>query len=307
MNQEYVSALLGKKLRRGDGESIPGVITGVVSRNQAVVRTLDRGEVIAVNTRLPNRVGLPVYIQYQNGVWQVTGIDHIAMPDPGQFHYVPSHAEAHQFNHPYGGDDTLWLPKQQYTPFLVAPTQPPSLFVRIFPGMYYDDTGTLQGIYDARLLDLSPYYGGNSLLALIALDVTTGEYVVRTGAAQPAVQPTEVPLAFVRLRPGAVKIHWDDILDARDIPPSLYAATSGIVHSLIAIRRFTSDGRVITYRADTDGLASALAESSSGDRIIVPTGTYSGSFTIPTGVFVDFQWSVIGSLTVMGVAANYTG
>ena len=296
---EYLRALLGGQPQ--EGEKIPGVIIGQASRNVALVRTAERGIIRCINTRLPNRVGLPVFIEYVNGEWQVTGIDHVALPEPGGYHYVPPHGEAHEFNNPSGGDDVIWLAKPQYTPFLVAPTDPPTRAVRVFPGLYYDPDGVLHSIPSEQLILMDDYFGPETREVLIVLDTSSGNVVV---IEESTAIPGQVPLAMVRLRPGASRIHWDDILDARDIPPSLAANALLGVARLSAIVRWSA-GSAAYYPLTPEGLQSALAEAVDGDVILVPSPIAAGTISVPAGVTVDLSWSTVSAVSGNGTAIHF--
>ncbi len=291
-----------------DQSRISGTISEVLARN--VVRVITSAGVIdAVNTRLPARVGLPVVIEHRDGAWQVVGIDHLAMPDPGNYHYVPHHAESHIFNFPGGGDDVVWVDKVQYTPGLVAPTVPPSLSVRVFPYSVFTGNGELVIRTSVQLISLESYFGDSTKHVLLTLSTDDGQVIISESATgeMPAVSPGLVPLAIIRLRPGATKITWNDIYDARDFPPSLPAIALSWVDNLSRIVRWTSDGNAVRYDATADGLGLALAESVAGDKIIVPIPLRLETVTVPAGVFVDLGFGTVGSVTLGegAVAVNY--
>ncbi len=299
MSSEYLRALLGRTEER---TRIPGVIVGAYARNIALVKTDQRGIVRAFNTRLPNRTGLPVIIEQVHGEWQVTGLDYVAQPDPGPYHYVPQHNEGHTFNQANGGDDVVWLTKEQYTPLLVAPTNPASRSVRVMPGLYYDLEGKLHHFMTEFVIDLEPYVGVSEKAVLITLNCANGQITVTETE---VVTPGQVPLALVRLRPGATAITWKDILDARDMPPTLVANALKRYENIASITRHTSTG-VVYYPCTPAGLAQALSEAQSGDFIKVPSRLAVSSATVPQGVTVDFGMTQVGTMNCNGVALNYT-
>lgn len=274
------------------------IVSSGRTANYAVVRTA-RGVIEVVNTALPSRPGLPVRVRYENGCWQVIGLDHVELPELGDYHYVPHHGRAHEFNRRGGGDDVIWIDKRQYTPFLVAPTEPPSLFVRIFPGTFFGPDGFHQ--FGEFTLNLSDLYSGTVQRALIYLDTLRAEIGAEIVGPVFSIEPGRVPLAVVYLRPGATRIHWDDIRDIRDIPPTLPVAQSAQV---MLVRRVSGDD-TFTYPCSADGVALALEEAAPGDIILLPVPIHSiGTVTVPAGVTVDFCWSEV-TVSGDGVALRY--
>lgn len=303
--------MIGAKLRdrirqivgREEEREETGIIVGARARNVSVVAT-ERGVLEVLNTELPHRPGLPVRIRRDGGAWRVVGIDHIALPDPGQYHYVPAHAEAHRFNHPTGGDDVVWICKEQYTPLLVAPTDPPSLSVRVLPGTCYNHSGELVSVSRTEVLDLSQHIGSVTLYALIAIDLSTGAPVVaRVSGSYPTVAPGEIPLAIVRLQPGATSIGWREIYDARDLPPSLGAVALSVATRAAWIARVLPSGEVRLYPPTPAGLESALSEASAGDLVRVPYPLVLDQVSVPQGVIVDLGFSSVRSISLAAGAA----
>jgi len=303
-NWIYLKGLIGSITEPEPGLRLAGVISSVISRNEVLVRTV-RGVFRALNYRLPARVGLPVIVEYENSGWVVVSLDHLVLPELGNVHYVPYHHDAHEFQRAEGGDDVVWVQKQQFTPLLVTPTSPPSRSVRVFPGVFVSTDLTIKELSNAYLVDLSEYFGDRQRYAVVALDLETGLPTVDVYDTAPQILPGTVPLAQVRLRPGATLINWTDILDARDIPPTLGAiALAGITHTRMIARY--SNGQVYYYEASNDGLQNAVADATAGDRIIVQCGHYDCPVSIPAGVVVDFSFSLYtGIIRGEGVAVNF--
>lgn len=284
-----------------------GVIVEVVARNRVRVRTDGgHGIVDAINTVVPARLGLPVRVAHSGGSWRVVGLDHLALPDPGSYHYVPQHGEAHMFNASGGGDDVIWLDKIQYTPLLVAPDNPPSTVVRILPGTYFDSNGILTVLSESILVDLSPYFTSETVNMLVGINTAEHKPEVLPWDNADASQLGNVlPLAIVRLRPGATAIHWDNILDVRDIPSSIATYALGAVRRANCIVRYTSSGDVSCYSATRDGLDAALADAVAGDVIMLPYPIAGlSAVVVPDGVTVDFACSRV-AVTGNGTALNF--
>lgn len=297
-----IGAKLRDKLRQlaeqEEGREESGTIVRSRARNVSVIATA-RGLVEALNTILPHRPGLPVRIRKEGGAWRVVGIDHLALPDPGPFHYVPAHAEAHRFGHSSGGDDVVWLDKVQYTPLMVAPTEPPSLAVRVLPGTCYNQNGELVVLSRTEIIDLAQHIGPATSYALIAVDISTGAPVVaRVSGSYPSVAPGEVPLAIVRLQPGASSISWREIYDARDIPPSLSAVALSLATRATQILLVRATGETRLYPPTADGLGSALAEAVAGDIVRVPHPLVLDSVSVPPGVVLDLGFSSVRSVAL---------
>jgi hypothetical protein len=307
--QLRLSGIISDALTPGEGERITGVITEVVERNVVLVRS-PNGVIRALNYSLPARIGLPVVVEWRNAAWVVTDIDHLAMPALGDAHYVAWHHDAHEFARDGGGDDVVWLRKEQYTPLMVAPTTPPSLRVRVFPSTVIDSNLQVRELYSTIILDLEPFYGETTRYAVITLDIDACWPQVDVYEYAPTVSPGTVPLAVVRLRPGASGIGWGDILDIRELPPTLTAITLSrveeVARQLRSIRRISATGAVSLYDATDAGLLLALSEASSGDRIVTPTASFTADITVASGVTLDFSNSVFsGTISGSGVVVNF--
>lgn len=291
----------------GAGREEAGVIVEVIGRNKVRVRTNGgHGVVEAINTVVPARLGLPVRIAHVGGAWRVTGLDYLTLQDPGQYHYVPQHAEAHTFNAAGGGDDVIWIEKIQLTPLLVAPTSPPSRKVRVLPGTYYSSNGTLNRLSVTTILDLEPYFADTTKIALISMDTEQGTLVVDASEEQPVPRPGCAPLAVVRLRPGAPRVTWDDILDARDMPPTLQSAVFGTVARFLCIVRLSQDGSRNVYELSSSGLQRALSDAQPGDTVVVPIALDAAiSVTVPDSVVLILSGSRVAASSGNGIAVLY--
>lgn len=285
-----------------------GVIVEVVARNRVRVRTDGgHGIVDAINTVVPARLGLPVRVAHSGGSWRVVGLDHLALPDPGSYHYVPQHGEAHMFNASGGGDDVVWLDKIQYTPLLVAPDSPPSMAVRVMPGSYFDNEGKLVTVLEPVRVDLSPYYDTMTINVLVGINTSERRVQVLQWDNESAIRPeTIIPLAIVRLRPGATAVQWDNILDVRDIPPSLSSHCLWTAKRASSIVRLSRAGETFYYVASREGLAAALSEAEDGDVITLPFPV-AGLTTVqvPSGVVVDLACSRVEAVAGSGTAVNF--
>jgi len=193
---------------------------------------------------------------------------------------------------------------------MVAPTTPPSLRVRVFPSTVIDSNLQVRELYSTFILDLEPFYGETTRYAVITLDVDACWPRVDVYEHAPAIAPGVVPLAMVRLRPGVSEIGWGDILDIRELPPTLTAIALSRVEEaarqLRSIRRISATGAVSLYDATDAGLLSALSEASSGDRVITPTASFTADITVASGVTLDFSNSSFsGTILGGGVVINF--
>lgn len=308
MLTHHTLGIIAEALAEGQTR-LTGTIADVIERNVVLVQT-SNGVIRALNYSLPARIGLPVVVEFRASAWVVTGLDHLALPNLGNVHYVPAHHDAHEFAREDGGDDVVWLKKEQYTPLLVAPTTPPSMFVRVFPSTVIGNDLRIHELTSVMLIDLSLYVEESTRYALISLDLDTRQPAVSVSEFVPEVMPGVVPLALVRIRGGTTSIGWQDILDIRDLPPTLASVTlariDDVSESLNSIRLITSSGDVSLYEATDDGLIAALSDATDGDRVITPTGTFSANITVPTGVVLDFADSLFsGTISGDGVVKNY--
>ncbi len=288
---------------------LTGVITDVIERNVVLVRT-SNGVIRALNYSLPARIGLPVVVEFRASAWVVAGLDHLAMPDLGNVHYVPGHHDAHEFAREGGGDDVVWLKKEQYTPLLVAPTTPPSLSVRVFPSTVIGEDLRVRELLSVAIVDLSSHLGESTRYALVSLNLETCLPEVVSSELVPEVPLGSVPLALIRLTPGTTSVGWQDILDIRELPPTLAAVALERVQDVAArlgsIRRISASGDVSIYEATDDGLVAALSDAAAGDRIVTPTGAFSANVTVPAGVVLDLADSLFsGTISGGGTVKNY--
>ena len=106
--------------------------------NQVYVRVPGRGVLeAAYNWELPARHDLPVFVgptQENPDILEVLGIDQVAITSGGLYSYVPHHHQSHELFNTYGGDDVVWVQKQQFLPFLAAPLDPAAMEAYIYPG-----------------------------------------------------------------------------------------------------------------------------------------------------------------------------
>ena len=292
-----------------EGTHLTGVITDVIERNVVLVRT-SNGVIRALNYSLPARIGLPVVVEFRASAWVVTGLDHLAMPSLGNVHYVPGHHDAHEFAREGGGDDVVWLKKEQYTPLLVAPTVPPSLWVRVFPSTVIGKDLRIRQLLTVMLVDLQPHIGESTRYVLVCFNLETCLPEAVSSEFIPEIPVGSVPLALIRLTPGATSVGWQDILDIRELPPTLAPIAleqiQEVAGRLNSIRRIALSGIVSLYEATDSGLVAALSDAVAGDRVITPTAEFSANITVPAGVMLDFANSVFsGTISGDGIVKNY--
>ena len=197
------------------------------------VRVDGRGVLEAVvSTNVPMRHDVPVYIgptQENLDVYEILGINFVEMDSPGGYAYVPSHHWSHEFGSTvYGADDVVWINKEQFLPFLAAPTDPPSTDLYAYPGfyLYLTDWQYFPGGNTGDLTAYNPAAGLGKYI-LISINAETNTLSITDGVAfapfppsNPATRiPTcpaqHFPLMAVFLLNTTATITWANLYDVR--------------------------------------------------------------------------------------------
>jgi len=191
----------------------------------------------ALNQTVQNRANLPIIVGYtalNPSLLQVLGQREVY---PGTDLYqtflqgVQTHHETHEFGNAAGGGDVVWVRQQQIVPFVVAPTDPASMQVKVRSGVYYRPPEGLQWFDAATSADLTTYLpaSGNAVYLLISMDVATGELAYTSGDefgelaavelddGAPAIPGGHEPLAMVRLISTTTSVTWDELNEVRRI------------------------------------------------------------------------------------------
>lgn len=217
--------------------------------------------------------------------------------------YLPRHGAQHQFDTltGIGGGDVVWVYGQQFMPWLITPSgSSGALSVSMQPGAYYYDQefrwagGTGIAGFDT----LRPTGSSNARMLLVYLDPDTGNPYLATGTLTEfantitgtaqimpyipsLIEPTDIPLAGVRLITGSSALLWPNIYDLRDyFSHSSVSGTTGggngaptdAQYVVMALNGTLTDERVLTAGTDID-----VDDSGAGGNatVSVPTGTFS--------------------------------
>jgi hypothetical protein len=243
--------------------------------------------------------------------------------------YLPAHGASHSFNTltGVGGGDVVWVYSQQFTPWLVTPSGSSGAnSVSVQPSSYYYDQqfrwagGTGIAGFDT----LRPTGSSNARMLLVYLDPDTGNVLLATGSLtefantitgtaeimpyMPSlIEPTDIPLAGVRLITGSLALLWPNVYDLRDyFSHSSVSGTGGggggapddAEYVVMSADATLTDERVLTAGADI-----TLADGGAGGNatVGVATGTFSRdghSHVFPYGVAVydDLVFQATGTL-----------
>jgi len=314
--------MIAEPLRRKLSRRIPlpprrqhGVI--ISADGSTVTVMTDRGVVVVQNASV-TRVGTPVILEEVDGQWIIVGIWRMALPTPSpDFSLVPGHHQNHELFHPDGGDDVVWVQKQQFLPLLVYPTDPPSLSVQVYSTTVY--TGKSFIVVESAQIDLAEFVPDNNpAWYVVVLDTIRWEIsgiVGSEGEGLPEISSTAVPLAAILLTPGVAAVGWDSIHDLRQLP-AIQSSIGDPEEIGLWILLFSPSGTeeapvspVIKYPPTVSGLVEALADAGelTPSRISLPPLRFEPEedITIPSDVTVLGNGAEIaGVVTVEGVAVG---
>ncbi|MHC4690756.1 MAG: hypothetical protein ACYS5F_14150 [Planctomycetota bacterium] len=281
-------------------------------------------------------------------VWVTTNAAGDTVPSTSP--YLPAHGASHSFNKltGVGGGDVVWVYGDQFIPWLVTPSgSSGALSVSIQPSAYYyDDQFRWAGGTGINGFDeLYPTGSSNARMLLVYLDPDTGNPYLATGTLtefantitgtaeimpyMPSlIEPTDIPLAGVRLITGSSVLLWQNLYDLRDyFAHSSVSGTSGgggapddAQYVVMSLDGTLSDERVLTAGTDID-----IADGGAGGNatVSVETGTFSrpghAHFVIneipiyedgvfqATGTILDFTTNMDVAVTGTSVFISSTG
>jgi hypothetical protein len=266
----------------GDGEGavkVPGYPRVVY------VRVPGRGVLRALNLHIASRNNLPVIVGYSHekpDTLQVLDVDESHIADLGDRSYLPLHHAAHELGNWRGGDDVVWADKQQVTPLLALPTNPPSMCVNIYSDLY--PVGTGWAFFDAQVsASLAPWRPAlinrwQARFLLISIDTATNNLAYTPGALFTFVPPPpniytnipacptgHVPIVAVYLTPITYSVQLDNLYDVRmfnqpmggTVTPAAHPLLTTATHNDTAIATPPAQGSLVV--ADATPLWNELA------------------------------------------------
>jgi len=182
------------RMRLGDGTSTNNVIVAD-DPNYCYAYRDNRGIIEKVlNMSVVPRDNLPVIVGYkheQPDLLQVLEVNWREVVGPSTFAYLPHHHYSHELFNARGGDDVVWVQKQQILPLLAYATTPASMQVEVFSGWYPFDDGFTY-FPETTSDDLTPYLptGTNqALVLLITIDGATNDLQYTMGGQFSSVLP----------------------------------------------------------------------------------------------------------------------
>lgn len=310
-------------LRRRLNEKIPpaakrqyGIIIAV-SGSVVTVRT-ERGITQAISHTV-HQVGTPVILEQIDDQWYVVGIWHMMLPSPEEsIPLVPLHHQNHELFNPDGGNDVVWVAKQQITPLLVYPSDPPSLVVGIIGTAVYN--GSSFTLIESASADLTASVPSSDFrYVVISLDLASLTFASTNGEIGSTELPAldgHLPLAAIFLAAGQTQITWDHIVDLRQIPAIQRSAGSyqdvGLKILLVAAAAGSEEAPasgIVTYPPTPSGLLAALEAVSEGCKIILPPIEFefepNQEITIPAEVELYGNGAAIkANVIVNGIASE---
>jgi len=135
----------------------------------------------AYNNRVPNRENLPIIVGYssdQPALFQVLSIREVyAGADSGHdmIPQVVAHHNSHELGNADGGDDVVYVQKQQILPLLAYETDPASMYINVASGWYPWQSGFkfFEGATSADLSGYVPTTSGQARYLLVSVDGAT--------------------------------------------------------------------------------------------------------------------------------------
>jgi hypothetical protein len=281
-------------------------------------------------------------------VWVTTNAAGDTVPSTSA--YLPAHGSSHSFNKltGVGGGDVVWVYSDQFIPWLVTPSGSSGAnSVSVQPSAYYydDQFRWAGGTGIAGFDTLRPTGSSNARMLLVYLDPDTGTPFLATGSLtefantitgtaeimpyMPSlIEPTDIPLAGVRLITGSSVLLWQNLYDLRDY--FAHSSTSGssggggaptdAEYVVMSADATLSDERVLTAGTDID-----IADGGAGGNatVSIPTGTFErpghAHFVIneipiyedgvfqATGTILDFTNNMDVAVTGTSVFISSTG
>jgi hypothetical protein len=252
--------------------------------NRVYVRMEGRGVLEAVwNNKVPPRHDVAVIVgptQENPDVYEILNVDHAAMdPENDEYRYVPHHHEAHEFRNPLGGDDTVWVQKQQFMPFLANPSDPPDMEIYVQPGFYLFLTDWQY--WPGGAVDLTGHgpAAGQVRYVLVSINAVTNTLVMTDGAdfapfppmnpsaGIPACPAQHFPIVAVYMTDATTEIDWDVMYDVRLMVgggvntevPGPHHLIDATVHDDTVAHHVPVDGDMVVANTDTPPLWDVLA------------------------------------------------
>lgn len=288
------------------------------------VRVEGRGVLeAAVAVNVPMRHDVPVYVgptQENPDVYEILGINFGEVTSPGGFSYVPSHHWSHEFGSGSGADDVVWISKEQFLPFLAAPTDPPSTDLYAYPGfyLYLTDWQYYPGGFTGDLTVHNPA-AGLAVYVLISINAVTNVLAVTAGVAFAPFPPSNpalripqcpaghFPLMAVYLLNTTTEITWDNLYDVRlmmgggvnTTVPGPHHLIDTVVHDDTIAHHPPVEGDMILANGDTPPAWDVLAHPGGDWRFIRSTAT--------TAQWSVFDWDNVASQLGADVVHNHQG
>jgi len=288
----------------GDGA---GTIKVPGEQNFVYVRTQGRGRVDkALNVRLAPRNDLPIIVGYtaeNPSTLEVLEVDWAAITEPGNYAYVAHHHQSHELHNTDGGDDVVWVQKQQIVPMLCMPTDPVSMQVVVLEDWYPWAAGWhyFAGAISADLSGYVPALAGRARFVLISIDGATNTLQYTSGSEftfglpltsidvrVPPPPLGSVPVCAVYITGATTYLGWENLYDLR----LLNSPGAGSIvpypdlwENVIIIAK--SGGQWVLVQ---DGLDAA----DNGDTVLVMPGVYAEDLT-----------SATLNITLLGLAAKH--
>jgi hypothetical protein len=244
----------------------------VTGRPGYVYVTLSDGSVVeARNVLAPSLQGFPVIVGYDpqepnKNVLQVLGMRQIPRPDENtdMATFVAQHHASHEWLSPNGGQDAVFISKRQMVPLRPIVVPPFGVYVdrdvQKINGQWAQVGGTLVDLTSLRNTCMySSGSNGDSLIALITLDLTSGSIVTTAGsivdytllnwANIPAIPANNLPICAVKLYAIQAQIieagTYTDLIDLR-------YALSGVAGAAGTLTGSGVSGQLAAWDASTD-------------------------------------------------------
>ena len=322
----------------GDGT---GAVKVPGKRNYVYVRRLGRGLIEeCLNNKAPARDGLPIIAGCSHespDLLQVLEVDWTSFAEPGSYAYAPPHHESHEFRNVYGGDDVVWVQKQQVLPLLAHPTSPVSMSVVVLDDWYPWDTGWhyFEEVTSADLTAHIPALAGQARYVLISVDGATEALQYTIGDLFPILLPPadaenmipapplgSIPIVGVYLTGVTTAIDWGNLYDLRlfnqPIGGSLYPGPHALLDSVAhndTVTNAPTRGSLVLANATPawdelvhpGGTGYALT-TDANDVVWDQTPTWTGNHTFNAGLTIPAgQGITMGDLAWIGLGPLLAG
>lgn len=253
----------------------------------------------AFNNRVAPSYNLPVVLKREGNRYVILDVDTTRYDNNWSSYspYLPRHGNTHSFDpETGGGGDTVWVYPRQFMPLLAFPSgsvgsphaiiSPYTLKKENGTWMYVGNTGT------ASFTPYNPPNSGTAVMGLIALDTNSGNpYLLInsgttfldtiTGSSQiypyipTLTNPSDIPIAAVRLVSGTSRLTWDNIYDVRQFVHNQPSGSAAGISSIAVQDEGVSQGNATTFNFVGDGVTATI--SGSVARIFVDTNTGSSA------------------------------